>query len=217
MKSVAYNQDCLSAMRQMKDKAFDLAIVDPPYGLNIAKENPRVSGRWTYIPKRWDAVPPTTEYFKELFRVSIDQIIWGGNYFPLPTCRGYVIWDKSQPVENFADSEFAWTSFDRVAKTFRYPIIRQNFGERKIHPTQKPIDLYAWLLTNYAEPGQSILDTHLGSGSSRIAAYDLGFDFTGYELDKDYFAAQEARFAAHTAQERLFVPESIVETQEGLF
>lgn len=204
MKSVVYNQDCLEAMREMADNQFDLAIVDPPYGLNIAKENPRVSGRWNYIPKQWDSATPSMDYFLELSRVSVNQIIWGGNYFELGTCRGYVIWDKSQPVENFADSEFAWTSFDRVAKTFRYPIIRQNFGEGKIHPTQKPTDLYTWLLTNYAKPGDTILDTHLGSQSSRIAAWDLGFDFTGFELDEDYFKAGCERFEIHKAQARLF-------------
>lgn len=213
MKSIVYNSDCLIALREMPDKAFDLAIVDPPYGLNIAKENPRVSGRWNYIPKQWDANVPSDEYFSELKRVSTNQIIWGGNYFVLGPCRGFIIWDKDQPVDNFADSEFAWTSFDRVSKTFRYPILRQNFVDGKIHPTQKPVALYRWLLTNYAKLGDTILDTHLGSGSSRIACYDLGFDFTGYELDKDYFEAQERRFADHIAQARLF-DAPILETVE---
>jgi len=213
MRSIVYNQDCLEAMRQMPDKAFDLAICDPPYGINIAKENPRVSGRWNYIPKQWDNAVPTDEYFVELKRVSLNQIIWGGNYFVLGVCRGFIIWDKNQPVDNFADCEFAWTSFNRVSKTFRYSVIRQNFVDGKIHPTQKPVALYKWLLTNYAKPGDTILDTHLGSGSSRIAAYDLGFDFTGFELDFDYWSAQEERFARHIAQAKLF-DATVLETVE---
>lgn len=213
----AYNRDCMEAMAEMEDNAFDLAICDPPYGLNIARENPRVSGRWNYIPKEWDNAVPDDEYFSELKWVSVNQIIWGGNYFVLGVCRGYIIWDKNQPVDNFADSEFAWTSFDCVSKTFRYSVIRQNFFDGKIHPTQKPVALYKWLLTNYAKPGQRILDTHLGSGSSRIAAYDLGFDFTGYELDKDYFDAQEARFANHIAQPQLFVAPQVEPIQESMF
>ena len=200
------NMDCMDYMRELPDKAFELAIVDPPYGINIAKENPRVSGRWNYIPKQWDSAIPNDAYFAELRRVSEHQIIWGGNYFAcLGASRGFIIWDKEQPVENFADSEFAWTSFDRVSKTFRYPIIRQNFGkEGKIHPTQKPIALYEWLLTNYAKPGDRILDTHLGSGSSAIAAHNLGFDFVGMELDPDYYAAACKRFKQHKSQARLF-------------
>jgi len=218
MKSVVYNQDCLEAMRAMDDKAFDLAIVDPPYGLNIAKENPRVSGRWNYIPKQWDSAIPAMDYFIELQRVSVNQIIWGGNYFALGECRGYIIWDKDQPVPNFADSEFAWTSFDRVAKTFRYPIIKQNFSNGKIHPTQKPVALYKWLLQNYAKPGDTILDTHLGSQSSRIAAWDLGFDFTGFELDEDYYKAGCERFEIHKAQAKLFdAPMLETVEQESLF
>jgi site-specific DNA-methyltransferase (adenine-specific) len=137
-------------------------------------------------------------------RVSQNQIIWGGNYFSLGYCRGYIIWDKQQPVDNFADSEFAYTSFDRVSKTFRYPIIKQNFHTEKIHPTQKPVQLYMWLLQHYAKQGDKILDTHLGSGSSRIAAYIMGFDFCASEIDKDYFDAQEKRFKEQTAQGSLF-------------
>lgn len=202
-KSEVFNMDCMVAMREMNDNQFDLAIVDPPYGLNIAKEKPRKSGRWNYTPKGWDVAPPPT-YFQILQTVSKSQVVWGGNYFSLGPCRGYVVWDKHQPVQNFADSEFAWTSFDKVARTFRYPIIEQNFRTKKIHPTQKPVALYKWLLTNYAKEGDTILDTHLGSGSSRIAAYDFGFDFTGYELDKDYYEAQEKRFKNHIAQGKLF-------------
>lgn len=201
--------DCMAYMAGLPDKAFDLCIVDPPYGINIAKENPRVSGRWNYIPKQWDSAIPDDAYFIELKRVSNHQIIWGGNYFAcLGASRGFIIWDKEQPVDNFADCEFAWTSFDRVSKTFRYPVIRQNFGkEGKIHPTQKPVALYEWLLTNYAKPGMKILDTHLGSGSSAIAAHNLGFEFVGTELDADYYAAAVKRFNAHKAQACLFQPD----------
>lgn len=204
MISEVYNEDCMIGMSRYPDKFFDLAIVDPPYGINIAKEKPRVSGRWNYTPKQWDNAIPSDDYFIELKRVSVNQIIWGGNYFSLGYCRGYIIWDKDQPVDNFADSEFAWTSFSRVAKTFRYPIIKQNFQTVKIHPTQKPVKLYEWLLTNYAKPGDKILDTHLGSQSSRIAADKLGFDFWGWELDKDYFEAGNKRFNDYKKQLKLF-------------
>ena len=215
-------------MRQMPDKAFDLAIVDPPYGiLNLEgpgstvaiRKSPRQQGSGKLKHRvlnqsnvQWDAVP-TTEYFAELFRVSKNQIIWGGNYFKLPPSRGFAIWDKKQPWPNFSACEFAWTSFDCPSKLFAY----DNRQDAKQHPTQKPIDLYVWLLQRYAKPGDTILDTHLGSGSSRIAAYDFGFSFTGYELDKDYFDAQERRFAEHVAQPQLFVPEAAVQTQDSLF
>lgn len=211
--SVVENIDCMTRLREAPDNHWDLAICDPPYGIGADKiqNEQAMSGRvsngggWrAYKQTSWDNEIPSDAYFNELKRVSTNQIIWGGNYFVLGPCRGFIIWDKDQPVDNFADSEFAWTSFDRVSKTFRYPILRQNFVDGKIHPCQKPVALYKWLLTNYAKPGDTILDTHLGSGSSRIAAYDLGFDFTGYELDKDYFDAQEARFADHIAQARLF-------------
>jgi site-specific DNA-methyltransferase (adenine-specific) len=202
--NIVHLGDCNLGMKDKPDKYYDLAIVDPPYGLNIAKEKPRASGRWNYIPKQWDNVIPDDEYFNDLFRVSSEQIIWGGNYFSLPPSRGYIIWDKDQPVDNFADSEFAWTSFDRVAKTFRYPIIKQNFQTIKIHPTQKPVSLYKWLLKNYAKEGDKILDTHTGSGSSRIAAFDMGFWFEGWEIDVDYHAAQEKRFNQHKAQLKIF-------------
>jgi site-specific DNA-methyltransferase (adenine-specific) len=199
-----YLGDCMEAMKQMKDKQYDLAIVDPPYGLNIAKEKPRVSGRWNYKPKQWDAARPGVEYFSELYRVSINQVIWGGNYFSLSACRGFVIWDKQQPVENFADCEFAWTSFDRVSKTFRYPIIEQNFRTEKIHPTQKPVKLYKWLLKNYAKEGDKILDTHGGSMSIALACHDMGFDLDLWEIDADYYAAGVKRFNNHKAQLGLF-------------
>lgn len=200
--NVAYNMDCMEAMRKMPDKCFDLAVVDPPYGISITD-----SGRlrkYNANEKRWDDSAPSEEYFRELLRVSKNQIIWGGNYFNLPPCRGFVIWDKQQPEDiSFASCEFAWSSFDVSARTFYYSALRSK--ESRIHPTQKPTALYAWIFQHYAKPGDKILDTHLGSGSSRIAAYDAGLDFVGYEIDKDYFDKQEERFAAHTAQCSLFV------------
>ena len=198
-------------MREMPDKAFDLAIVDPEYGANFQGPCGRFE-RYGSL-QSVNSKPPTDEYFQQLFRVSANQIIWGGNYFNLGHTRGFVIWDKLQPEGvSFASCEFAWSSFERSARTF----YQRPQGEIRIHPTQKPTELYKWLLTNYAKEGDKILDTHLGSGSSRIAAYDLGFDFVGYELDPDYFAAQEKRFADHIAQPKLFEPPAI-ETQEALW
>jgi site-specific DNA-methyltransferase (adenine-specific) len=199
-KQMAYNMDCMEAMREMPDKAFELAIVDPPYGIGISS-NPV---RQAHTKKDWDKSIPNTVYFAELMRVSKNQIIWGGNYFNLPATQNYIVWDKVQP-ENFslAMCEFAWCSIQRPAKIFKRSVLAER---NKIHPTQKPVKLYEWLLTHYAKQGDKILDTHLGSGSSRIAAYNLGFDFTGYEIDADYFNAQEERFNKHTAQIRLFDP-----------
>ena len=146
---------------------------------------------------------PKKEYFSELVRVSKNQIIWGGNYFELPPTKCFLIWDKKQPEDvSFASCEFAWTSFTRTAKTFYYSPM---MDKSRFHPTQKPVALYEWILTNYAKEGDRILDTHLGSGSSRIAAYNLGFDFVGCEIDKEYVDKQEERFARHTAQTSLFV------------
>lgn len=206
----AFNLDCMEGMRDKPDNYWDLAICDPPYGIGISS-NPV---RQMHERKAWDDVIPRAEYFRELMRVSANQIIWGGNYFPLPPTQNVIVWDKKQPFDfSLAMCEFAWCSIQRPAKMFTLSPI----GAGKIHPTQKPVALYKWLLTNYAKPGQTILDTHLGSGSSRLAAYDLGFDFTGYELDKDYFDAQEKRFADHIAQPKLFVPEAAPELQERLF
>lgn len=206
--SEVFNEDNMIGMARYPDKFFDLAIVDPPYGLNIAKEKPRISGRWNYTPKGWDSKIPDKSYFDELFRVSKNQIIWGGNYFDLPPTRGFIFWYKNQPVPNFADGEFAWTSFDRVAKCFDYRYYGNLEGNTsatdKIHPTQKPVALYKWILTNYAKPGNKILDTHMGSQSSRIAAYQMGFDYYGWEIDKEYFEAGNKRFKEQTAQTQLF-------------
>lgn len=211
--SLVTNEDCMEMMKRYPDKFFELAIVDPPYGLGDRlcnggrlSQKGRISAA-QYSGKVWDEVP-TQEYFVELFRVSEKQIIWGGNYFTLPPTRGFVIWDKKQPLQTFSFGEFAWTSFDCPAK--KIELMYTNFVEgntspaEKIHPTQKPVALYKWLLKNYAKEGDKILDTHLGSGSSRIAAYIMGFDFYGCEIDKDYFDAQEKRFKEQTAQGSLF-------------
>jgi len=204
--NVAYNMDCMEAMREMPDKAFELAIVDPPYGIGINHNIGRRKGDKPseYKKVTWDNSPPSAEYFQELRRVSVNQIIWGGNYFTdnLTPSICWLCWDKgfSEDV-SFASFELAWTSFDKAAKRHYLPSAQKD----RIHPTQKPVALYKWLLRNYAKPGDRILDTHLGSGSSRIAAYDMGFDFTGYEIDPDYFKAQEERFARHVAQLNMFV------------
>lgn len=151
----------------------------------------------------WD-VAPGQDYFEELFRISRNQIIWGGNYFSLPPTRCFLIWRKTNVPEDFsmAMAEYAWTSFNANAKIFSFSAVGQ-IG--RFHPTQKPVALYEWIFKNYAEPGMKIIDTHLGSGSSRIAAWDAGLDFVGYEIDKQYFDQQEERFERHAAQQNLFL------------
>jgi len=194
-------EDCMALMARYADKHFDLAIVDPPYGIDINS-----SGRLGHYGgkgKTWDAQIPSAAYFAELRRVSRAQVIWGGNYFPLPPSRCFLIWDKQQPEGvSFADAEFAWTSFDASAKTFR--MRPQNADPERIHPTQKPVALYRWLLENYAKPGQRVLDTHLGSGSHAIAAHYFGARLTACEIDADYYAAAMARIKRETAQTTLF-------------
>lgn len=196
-------------MRQFQDKHFELAIVDPPYGIDYNMHaGKRKNKRPKYEKKDWDKSTPDKCFFTELFRVSKNQIIWGGNYFKLPQTGAWVFWDKCVPVGlSFADGELAWTSFSGTLKKveIQYSGIKGREQDR-FHPTQKPIALYKWLLANYANPGDKILDTHLGSGSSRIAAYDMGFDFYATEIDTDYFADQEARFKAHVAKPVLFEP-----------
>ena len=267
--SVVYNCDCLEYMRTLPDNAFQLAIVDPPYGagftegggckgwftkyhqntedteacsqiLNVEREResgPRYNrfgspgSRFEkyktplYVRRKeegkhlpgtdeggersvkkiiaWD-VAPGEDYFRELFRVSRNQIIWGGNYFALPPTRCFIVWKKLTISENFtmAMAEYAWTSFNENAKVFEH--VPQGKPGDRFHPTQKPVALYKWILSRYAKPGDRILDTHLGSGSSRIAAWDLGFDFVGCEIDKVYFDLEEKRFADYTAQTRMF-------------
>ena len=197
------NQDCLEAMRQMTDNQFDLAIVDPPYGLGKAVVNS--GGRFKRYENKngnWDTDIPSKEYFDELFRISKNQIIWGGNYFPLPPSKCFIVWDKKQPQGvSFAMAEFAWASFDKVAKIFRY---RTQGQEGRFHPTQKPVKLYEWLLDNYAEEGQTILDTHLGSGSIALACHNRGYSLTGFEIDKEYFDNACERLRVHQSQLTMF-------------
>ena len=202
-------------MATVADGFFDLAIVDPPYGIGMdgQKESKSDSGRIyrpAYKQKKWDNKPPDQNYFNELFRISQNQIIWGGNYFNLPLSRGWVFWYKKQNNLNMGDGELAWTSFDRVIRQIS---IHRGvlWREGPIHPTQKPVALYKWLLQNYAKPGWKILDTHVGSGSSRIAAYDLGFDFVGCEMDPDYWQSQEDRFQNYIANGELFGKQEITE------
>jgi site-specific DNA-methyltransferase (adenine-specific) len=211
MISEVYNEDCMTLMARYPDKYFDLAVVDPPYGLDLANMNmgagkskkaSKIQNR-KWKPKDWDKEIPTTEYFLELFRVSKNQIIWGGNYFDLPPCKNYIIWDKEIPNGlSFADCEMAWTSFDKAPKMCRYSAYLDKHN--KFHPTQKPIYLYDWIFNKYATEGMKVLDTHLGSGSSRIAAHKAGLDFIGCEIDPDYFAAAEKRYKDFAAQLRIF-------------
>lgn len=229
-----HHMDCMQLMANTPDKAYDLAIVDPPYGINAAKmqmgshpnrsradgfgSGPGVStavklkGRLNtgsgklknrMLDKSkidWDNDIPSDHYFKELFRVSKNQIIWGGNYFYLPPTRGIVAWNKLQPWDNFSQFELAWTSFDCPAKLFAYSNTGGANAESKIHPTQKPVKVYKYLIDQFAKPGDKILDTHLGSGSIAIACHDYGFDLTACEIDLDYYNAAVKRFKLHQSQ-----------------
>ena len=202
------NGDCMEGMKDYPDNHFELAIVDPPYGIEMAKGIE--VGKWKrniHKTKDWDNATPTQEYFTELFRVSKNQIIWGGNYFIeyLKNTRCFIFWDKKNGNNFMSDGELAWTSFDSSVRRYCYNHIQDyNKGIDRIHPTQKPVDLYRWILQNYAKEGDEILDTHLGSGSIAIACYDMKFDLTGYEIDKDYFDAMTKRFENHKKQLQLF-------------
>jgi site-specific DNA-methyltransferase (adenine-specific) len=208
-----YLGDCLEAMREMPDKAFELAIVDPPYGAgDVANFTPRAKGtskNKIHKETKWN-ITPEKEYYDELFRVSKNQIIWGANYLcdKLPISRGWIFWDKLyENTFNFSAGELAWSSFDSVLAMVR---ISQRWipgTELNIHPTQKPVALYKWLLSRYAKPGYRILDTHFGSGSNHVACNDLGFESVGYELDEDYFNAACRRIADAYKQPRLFEDE----------
>ena len=214
------NMDCMEYMKTLPDKAFDLAIVDPPYGIGgdalhqnrLKKGSGKLKNRVIQtMNSSWDNNPPKQEYFNELFRVSKNQIIWGGNYFPLPPSRCIIVWDKVQPWENFSQVELAWTSFDSPAQLFKF----DNRTGEKIHPCQKPVALYKWLLSRYAKPGDKILDTHGGSGSICIACHDLGFDLTWMELDADYYKAACERYKNHAAQRTLFAHEEIRQPKQA--
>jgi site-specific DNA-methyltransferase (adenine-specific) len=211
-----YNEDCMVAMARMRDKEFDLAICDPPYGIGCAKtiniENKKKGfiHRELHTAKQWDNKRPNGNYFSEIQRISQFQIIWGANYFTdfLYPVKGWIVWDKKENQTQgsyFSDGEMAWTNINTPLRIFKYgwigvDYINHPIREIKIHPTQKPVALYQWLLKNYAKPGDKILDTHLGSGSSAIAADIMGFDFTGYEIDRDYYEAALERFNRHKQQ-----------------
>lgn len=214
-----YNEDCLEAMKKMDDNQFDLAIVDPPYGIgNIirhSKGGNQLADNFHFDDGKdmsWNDKIPSSEYFNQLQRISNNQIIWGGNYYAslLPDSRCWIVWDKNNGGSSFADAELAWTSFDKVVSIFKYTwhgMIQHEMGDRKekrIHPTQKPRQLYNWSLDNYAKEGDSILDTHLGSGSHAIACHERGFNLTSYEIDKDYYESSFKRFKLVTSQQSIF-------------
>jgi site-specific DNA-methyltransferase (adenine-specific) len=192
------NEDNMELMARYPDNYFDLAIVDPPYGIGISS-NPV---RQKHKKKDWDNEIPMKEYFNELFRVSKNQIIWGGNYFDLPPTQGFFIWDKKQPHDfSLAMVEYAWSSIQKPAKMWSLSVQKE---KNKIHPTQKPVQLYEWILKNNAKEGDKILDTHLGSGSIAIACHNLKFYLTACELDKDYFDASLKRLHNHQSQLTMF-------------
>ncbi len=232
MISEVYNEDCMAGMARYPDGYFHLAIVDPPYGIgedgSKSKSRRVGSEKWKnpkpseYKNGGWDDAPAEKAVFNELRRVSRNQIIWGANHFisriPIDS-PAWIVWDKKDGKDNsdFADCELAFTSFASSVRMFKMHWIgfgAINAKEARIHPTQKPVALYKWLLTNYAKPGDRILDTHLGSGSSRIAAHDMGFDFYGWELDQDYFAAMEKRFKAHISRPVLFTAEEMYRPEQ---
>ena len=200
---------CMELMAEYEDNHFDLSIVDPPYGIDVANMNMGI-GKGTkaskienrkWEAKGWDKKPPTKEFFDELFRVSKNQIIWGGNYFNLPVSQYFAVWDKGEGMKgrSFAECELAWVRSGGTRIRAINPVQRD-----RIHPTQKPVKLYTWLLTNYAKEGDLILDTHVGSASSLIACHQLGFDVVGCELDKEYYQMAQQRIKEETAQLSLF-------------
>ena len=214
------NEDNMELMARYPDNYFDLAIVDPPYGMpkDATHGRGKLKNRIlnTGGVDGWD-IAPSKKYFDELFRVSKNQIIWGGNYFDLKGTRGFVVWDKEQPFENFSSAEYAWTSFQTVSKIIRIPATRTG-DEVKIHPTQKPIKLYKELINWYAKPGDKVLDTHLGSGSIAIACYDFGYELTACELDEDYYNDSIKRIKNHIANNQsLFAPEELLPKKLELF
>jgi site-specific DNA-methyltransferase (adenine-specific) len=218
------NEDNMALMARYPDNYFDLAIVDPPYGIGASADS-RVGGSYTvnmggvkkkvaakqYAPKDWDFEKPTTEYWNELKRVSKNQIVWGGNYFVenLKDSACWIVWNKRNGENNNADCELAWTSFKTAVRMFDWKwngMLQQNMKdkEERMHPTQKPVKLYEWILLKYAKQGDKILDTHLGSGSIAIACHDYGFDLTACELDKEYYKQSIKRINNHVSQLRMF-------------
>lgn len=214
-----YNEDCMVGMKEFPDKYFDLAIVDVPYGEKVGKggymHNSITGGvarRKSYHLALWNQKRPNKDYFDELFRVSKNQIIWGGNYICdlVDTSQGWIVWDKCLPQGVlYADCELAWTSFDRSLRKFTFQWSGMLQGdmknkENRIHPSQKPVALYKWLLKNYAKEGDIILDTHVGSASSLIACHQMGFKYVGFEIDKEYYKQAKQRLEDETAQMNFF-------------
>lgn len=195
-------------MAGVPDKFFDLAIVDPPYGIEINMNMGRRAGKKkAHEEKDWDDAIPTPDYFMELDRVSKNMIIWGGNYFPLPLTKSWIFWDKEVPEGvDFADGELAWTSFDKtlVKARVRYTGFQGMDDGGKIHPTQKPVALYKWLLNKYTETGFKIFDSHLGSGSHAIACHDYNLEMTACEIDPEYYEKAAKRINGHISQTKLF-------------
>ena len=220
--SEVFHGDCMAFMAGLPDGYFELAVVDPPYGIGIIEKTKAFSGKTSkYKNKEWDNNPPDAAYFTELFRVSKNQIIWGGNYFinHLYPTKCVIFWDKwNSNKGKFADGELAWTSFDSPTRLITLPWLRYfqpNMAnkQKRIHPTQKPYQLYEFCLNTYAKPGDKILDTHLGSQSSRIAAYKLGFDFWGCEIDNDYIREGNARFEKEIAMPLFDAPKPVIQNQ----
>lgn len=207
--SEVYLMDNIELMKHYPDKYFDLAVVDPPYGIARFGNRVELSNRLCNSAKlnTWD-VKPSLDYFIELFRVSKYQIIWGANNFDLPTTEYFIVWDKEQTVDNFASAEYAWTNVKKPAKIYRHSIhkvmAQRKADGGKIHPTQKPVALYDWIFANYAEEGMKILDTHLGGGSSRISANKAGLHFVACEIDEEYFNKQNKRYEEFVSQARLW-------------
>jgi site-specific DNA-methyltransferase (adenine-specific) len=209
MISEVYNMDCIEGMKQYPDNHFDLAIVDPPYGIEVDNDKKGNFVMTKHKSKGWDTSIPEMKYFIELFRVSKRQIVWGGNYFDLPKKKGWICWDKVNPLTGkFSDFELAWTSFLNCDRIYKQEWI--GFGRKflekdgSIHPTQKPKRLYEWIFKEFAEKEWKILDTHLGSGSSRIAANKAGLDFVGFEIEKEYFDKGNERYNNFISQLRMF-------------
>ena len=228
--SVAYQMDCMDGLRQTPDKFYELCICDPPYGIGEDGRNNHTRGKLSKSKDyrggvKYDNQSPDKSFFDELRRVSKKQIIWGANHFisKIPyDSSAWIIWDKMNGETDFADCELAWTSFDSAARKFEFKwqgMLQGNMKDKeaRLHPNQKPVALYKWLLTNYAKPGDHILDTHGGSGSSMIACYDLGFDMDWIELDPDYFKSAKERFERHKAQGQLFHTPEPLPTQQKMF
>jgi site-specific DNA-methyltransferase (adenine-specific) len=209
------NMDKDKGMPYYPDKYFDLAIVDPPYGKDCdiqrgdygGKNNRWNNKKWNGKIEIWNK-SPDKKYFDELFRISKDQIIWGGNYFSenLKSSSGWIVWDKGQRDFSLADGEMAWTSFNIAMRIFSYSRAQSNRNSKSNHPNEKPIDLYKWILKNYAKEGMKILDTHVGSASSLIAFEEFGIDYVGYELDKEYYDSACKRIENYRSQGKLFEP-----------